>query len=108
MQKAGLLSLDYSVKPTVKLNPATIECAGPVGRVRWRPQRRDYLGSSSLVVDFNINVWDVKRPYVPFATFDEHKVRVFMFLRGPAEIVMVLEQRILRVTVGRKRMTYCL
>ncbi len=79
--KMGDLLKGLSHEMDLDLNPATVACAGPVGRVRWRPQRRDYLGSSSLVVDFNINVWDVKRPYVPFATFDEHKVLAFMFIR---------------------------
>ena len=50
----------------------TIHTVGPVGRVKWRPQRRDYLGSSALVVDFAVNVWDVVRPYIPFAAFNSH------------------------------------
>ena len=50
----------------------TIHTIGPVGRVKWRPQRADYLGSSALVVDFAVNVWDVQRPYVPFAAFNSH------------------------------------
>jgi len=51
----------------------TIHTIGSVGRVKWRPQRRDYLSSSALVVESAIHVWDVKRPYVPFASFDKHK-----------------------------------
>ena len=54
-------------------------CQGSVGRVKWRPQRRDYLSSSSLVVDSAIHVWDIKRPFVPFASFDNHKVSSFIF-----------------------------
>jgi len=50
----------------------TIHTIGPVGRVRWRPQRADYLGSSALVVDFAVNVWDMRRPYIPFAAFNSH------------------------------------
>jgi len=52
----------------------TIQTMAPVRRVKWRPQRKDYLGHSALV-DTSINVWDVKRPYVPFALF-EHKDHV--------------------------------
>jgi len=51
----------------------TINTIGPVGRVKWRPQRRDYLGSSALCIDFAVNVWDIKRPFVPFAAFNQHK-----------------------------------
>jgi hypothetical protein len=25
------------------------------------------------VIDFSVNVWDVRRPYIPFASFEEHK-----------------------------------
>jgi len=49
----------------------TIQTMGTVRRVKWRPQRKDYLAHSALA-DSSINVWDVKRPYVPFALF-EHK-----------------------------------
>ena len=51
----------------------TVNTIGPVGRVRWRPQRPDYLGSSALCIDFAVNVWDIKRPFVPFAAFTHHK-----------------------------------
>ena len=51
----------------------TVHTIGPVGRVKWRPQRRDYLGSSALCIDFAVNVWDIKRPFVPFAAFNEHR-----------------------------------
>ena len=42
-------------------------------RVKWRPQRRDYLGSSALCIDFAVNVWDIRRPFVPFAAFNQHR-----------------------------------
>lgn len=44
-----------------------------MGHVKWRPQRKYHLASCALVVDCSINVWDVRRPYIPFASFDEHK-----------------------------------
>ena len=25
------------------------------------------------MIDFSVNVWDVRRPYIPFASFEEHK-----------------------------------
>ena len=51
----------------------TVHTIGPVGRVRWRPARRDYLGTSALCIDFAVNVWDIKRPFVPFASFNQHR-----------------------------------
>ena len=29
--------------------------------------------SCSLIVDFDIHVWDIRRPYLPYASFSEHK-----------------------------------
>ena len=29
--------------------------------------------SCSLLVDFDIHVWDIRRPYIPYASFCEHK-----------------------------------
>ena len=47
---------------------------GPVGRVQWRPRYNYHLAScSGLVGDFSINVWDVRRPYMPFAVFNAYK-----------------------------------
>jgi len=47
---------------------------GPVGRIKWRPRHNYHLAScSGMVGDFTVSVWDVRRPYVPFAVFNEHK-----------------------------------
>ncbi|KAL4222635.1 WD repeat-containing protein 24 [Mactra antiquata] len=51
----------------------TIYSIASVARIKWRPQRRYHIASCSLLVDCSINIWDVRRPYVPFATFDNHK-----------------------------------
>lgn len=32
-----------------------------------------HLASCSLVIDYSIHVWDIRRPFIPFATFDGHK-----------------------------------
>lgn len=50
-----------------------IHTIAPVGHIKWRPQRRFHIASCALVVDCSINVWDVRRPYIPFASFDQHK-----------------------------------
>lgn len=43
-----------------------------VGRVKWRPEMTYHIASCSLVVDYSIHIWDVRRPYIPFASFNEH------------------------------------
>lgn len=50
-----------------------IQTIASVSKVKWRPNRKYHVASSSLVVDFTLNVWDYRRPYVPFASFIEHK-----------------------------------
>jgi WD40 repeat protein len=50
-----------------------VQTIASVSRIKWRPNRDFHIGSCSLVVDFSIYVWDIKRPYVPSAIFNEHK-----------------------------------
>lgn len=58
-----------SVKPTLEY---TIHTIAVVGRVRWRPERKFHIASCSLVVDYSIYMWDVRRPFIPYASFNEH------------------------------------
>jgi WD40 repeat protein len=51
----------------------TIWTIASVGRVKWRPQRKYHIASTALMFDCSVSVWDVRRPYVPFAAFTEHK-----------------------------------
>ncbi|XP_034662632.1 GATOR complex protein WDR24 [Drosophila subobscura] len=50
----------------------TIHTIAVVGRVKWRPERTYHIASCALVVDYSIHVWDIRRPYIPFASFNEH------------------------------------
>ncbi|XP_030625773.1 GATOR2 complex protein WDR24 [Chanos chanos] len=50
-----------------------VQTIASVARVKWRPERKWHLATCSMMVDHNIYVWDVRRPYIPFATFEEHK-----------------------------------
>eukprot|EP00794_Sanderia_malayensis_P011054 gene11054-12220_t len=43
-----------------------------VACVRWRPRGKYHIASSALVIDHHVNVWDIRRPYIPFAAFTEH------------------------------------
>lgn len=61
---------DLTTKPTLDY---TIHTIAAIAHVKWRPQRRYHIASCALVVDCSINVWDIRRPYIPFASFNEHK-----------------------------------
>ncbi|XP_072755687.1 GATOR2 complex protein WDR24 [Anoplolepis gracilipes] len=61
---------DLSGKPSCDYAIHTI---ASVGRIKWRPQKKYHIASCALVVDCSINVWDIRRPYIPFASFNEHK-----------------------------------
>lgn len=50
----------------------TIHTIAVVGRVKWRPERQHHIASCSLVVDYSIYIWDVRRPFIPYASFNEH------------------------------------
>lgn len=60
---------DLTTKPSCDY---TIHNLVSVGRIKWRPNRKYQIASCSLVVDYSINVWDIRRPYIPFAMFKEH------------------------------------
>ncbi|KAK8765664.1 hypothetical protein V5799_031726 [Amblyomma americanum] len=61
---------DVSYKPVLH---QCIQTIASVAHIKWRPQKKYHIANSSLVVDCTINVWDTRRPYVPFAAFTEHK-----------------------------------
>nr|XP_045612987.1 GATOR complex protein WDR24-like isoform X2 [Procambarus clarkii] len=61
---------DLNDNPTVC---NTIQTIASVGRVKWRPNTKYHIASSALLCDCSINVWDVRRPYIPLAAFNEHK-----------------------------------
>ncbi|XP_034247660.1 GATOR complex protein WDR24 [Thrips palmi] len=67
----------------------TISTIASVGRIKWRPQRKHHIASCALVVDCSINVWDIRRPYIPFASFQEHKdVATGLAWRGDPQVFL--------------------
>lgn len=46
---------------------------GSVGRIKWRPGKRAHIASTTLALDGTVNVWDIRRPFVPLAVFSEHE-----------------------------------
>lgn len=59
-----------SGKPTLEY---TIHTIAAIGHVKWRPQRKYHIASCALVIDCSINIWDIRRPFIPFAAFSEHR-----------------------------------
>ncbi|MCP9257510.1 Double-strand break repair protein MRE11A [Dirofilaria immitis] len=51
----------------------SVEATASISRVYWRPMHKYQVTSCSVVSDINIHVWDIRRPFLPFATFDEHR-----------------------------------
>ncbi|XP_013119356.2 GATOR complex protein WDR24 [Stomoxys calcitrans] len=50
----------------------TIHTIAVVGRVKWRPEKTYHIASCALVVDYSIHIWDIRRPFIPFASFNDH------------------------------------
>ncbi|EPY52441.1 WDR24 family WD repeat protein [Schizosaccharomyces cryophilus OY26] len=59
---------------------STINTIAPVNLVRWEPAEVNNatcrLASSSLLGDNSINVWDIRRPYVPHRSLNHHENNV--------------------------------
>lgn len=62
--------LSHRNRPLLKYNVHTI---ATVSKLKWRPTKDFHIGSCSLVVDFSVYVWDIQRPYVPYAIFSTRK-----------------------------------
>ena len=50
----------------------SINTIASVARIKWRPQYPFHIASCAFVIDSSINVWDIRRPYIPLAIFEEH------------------------------------
>ena len=53
-----------------------IHCVSTIAEVacvRWRPKGKFNIASCALVVDHHVSVWDIRRPYIPFAAFTRHQ-----------------------------------
>lgn len=69
-------SRDKQIKIWNMENKAALEYTIPtiavVGRVKWRPEKNYQIASCALVTDYSVHVWDIRRPYMPYASFNEH------------------------------------
>ena len=50
-----------------------IQTIAPATRVKWRPKRSTQIASVVNSFDLGVNVWELSRPSIPFATFTEHR-----------------------------------
>ncbi|XP_071962071.1 GATOR2 complex protein WDR24-like isoform X2 [Antedon mediterranea] len=50
-----------------------INTFAPVSNIKWRSQKKYHITSCSLNIDRSIYIWDVRRPFIPLALFEEHK-----------------------------------
>lgn len=75
-----------SSKPSLEY---TINSIAVVGRVRWRPERKYHIASCSLVVDYSIYIWDVRRPFIPYASFNQHtSVTTDIAFKGVPDVLL--------------------
>ena len=57
-----------------KLKPEyTIYGILPICHIKWRPEKKYHIASCSQVLDHTVYIWDIRRSYMPFAVFEEHK-----------------------------------
>ncbi|KAF1762269.1 hypothetical protein GCK72_010531 [Caenorhabditis remanei] len=52
---------------------SVVETTAPLGRVAWRPDKPYHLATCASVNETTVHVWDVRRPYLPYVTYDEHR-----------------------------------
>ncbi|XP_059470417.1 GATOR complex protein WDR24 [Neocloeon triangulifer] len=77
---------DLTSKPSLEY---TIPTIASVGHIKWRPQRKHHIASCALVVDCSVNIWDIRRPYIAFASFNEHQdVATGVAWRGDPHILL--------------------
>lgn len=50
-----------------------VQSFGTVSKLSWRPNCRFHIACSTLSIDPRIHVWDIRRPYLPQASFCHHQ-----------------------------------
>ncbi|KAK6745026.1 hypothetical protein RB195_011627 [Necator americanus] len=51
-----------------------VETMAPVGRVYWSPDPKNafHIASCAVVNDMSLHIWDIRRPFLPYASFEDH------------------------------------
>lgn len=48
-----------------------------------------HIASCALVIDSSIHIWDVRRPYIPYASFNDHKdITTGIAWRGNPDVLL--------------------
>ncbi|CAF1271892.1 unnamed protein product [Adineta ricciae] len=56
-----------------------VQSFGTVAKLSWRPACRYHIACSTLSADPRVHVWDVRRAYLPYASFCHHQNRICDF-----------------------------
>ncbi|XGW13453.1 hypothetical protein V3C99_000072 [Haemonchus contortus] len=69
-----------------------VETMAPVGRVYWSPNPKNafHIASCAVVNDMSVHIWDIRRPFLPFASFEDHSDSVtdmWWSIQDPERIV---------------------
>lgn len=93
---------DMSIKVwNVASQTPTMQCCIPtmesVSRIRWSYENKNHIASCSLKRDYNINIWNMLRPYIAYAKFTEpHEITTGMaWRRQQANLISVTSNGIL-------------
>lgn len=49
-----------------------IPAGAVVSTVKWRPRHKQQLATAYMIMDYDINLWDLRRVHVPYAQFQDH------------------------------------
>ncbi|EGG16116.1 WD40 repeat-containing protein [Cavenderia fasciculata] len=67
---------------------SNISTISSVSRIKWRPGHKWQIASCSSIVDLQTHIWGVKRPFIPFASFREHRdVPTGLLWRDPQTLI---------------------
>ncbi|KAI9292896.1 WD40 repeat-like protein [Neoconidiobolus thromboides FSU 785] len=64
-----------------------IQTIAAVSKIRWRPNHLHQIASTSLNIDYSINVWDINRPYLPkYNIIGHNNITTDIYWAGSDEI----------------------
>lgn len=87
----------WSLQTQVPVALNCIPTMESVSIVRWSFDNKNHIASSSLKRDYNINIWDIHRPYIASARFTEpQEITTGMsWRRGVANLISVTSNGVL-------------
>jgi hypothetical protein len=75
-----------------------------VTSIKWRPKRSNQITACSTGFDAHLYVWDLMRPYVPYASFNSltGKVQNFMWRNSPKIVIASTREQIFNIVTSLK------